>query len=375
MIDKESGGVRRMTDRGVAPGFTNFLPAITGLRGILAVVVLAFHCGLVPWSHHRVTWFLILSGFLATWMLVREYDKTGALDVGRFLKRRAVRLLPAFYFLLVFSITIRLLVGREVAWDGVVAALLMLNNYYSAFHEGSRAVSIHTWTIGLEAQFYLVWPFLLMLLLPRRRFGIGYLAGLVGCFWAWRAWVHVSGPVSPHYLTWATDMRADSLIMGGMGAMLLWKRRDSDWMRDLLSLRATALVVGLLLVSMAYFRGDLGYGYAQIIDGVLLTILSMQIIWMGRSRWLAWLDSRPLLFLGRLSYGIFLFQSVPLNFFNVVLQPENSTPLMRTLFVLPVTILLAWASDVWLESRFRPASRSVPRTALEEKAEAIRAAA
>lgn len=151
------------------------LPGLDGLRvGAMALVLLghAAGAGLLPrgllWriENAGTTVFLVLSGFLVTVLLLRERERCGRIDTGRFLARRAARLLPSYYAMVAFAALLGALGVVQVAWSDVWSSLLLVSDY------GSHGWTLgHTWSLSAEWKFYLLWP--VVLLLGGARAGLG----------------------------------------------------------------------------------------------------------------------------------------------------------------------------------------------------------
>src|SRR4051812_28766373 len=147
---------------------------IQGLRAVAVLLVVAFHAGLpVPGGFRGVDVFFVISGFVITAMLVAELESSGRLDLRRFYVRRARRLLPA----LALMLTVVLLLGallspsatqHMTALTGVAASVFAANGYLLGLGTGYFDVRadlnplLHTWTLAVEEQFYIVFPALLL---------------------------------------------------------------------------------------------------------------------------------------------------------------------------------------------------------------------
>jgi peptidoglycan/LPS O-acetylase OafA/YrhL len=151
---------------------------IEGLRAVAILLVVAAHAG-VPWlagGFIGVDVFFVLSGYLITGLLLQEIRKTGHLQLVRFYTRRFRRLLPALLFMLlcisVLSITLLAPFEQLNQIPAAQAASIWASNLYFSFTDfnyfsqaSDKNLFLHTWSLGVEEQFYLVWPFFLMFLL------------------------------------------------------------------------------------------------------------------------------------------------------------------------------------------------------------------
>ena len=167
-----SANSRRETD---AVGFRlGYRPELDGLRGLAVMAVMAYHCDLrrfIPGGFLGVDLFFVLSGFLITALLLREHRRSGRIHLPRFYLRRALRLFPAlFVMLVVCCVWAALRTKPDRAAVIYRAAALTVCHAANAAPCWSMPMDLlgHAWSLSLEEQFYLVWPIFLVVLL---RFG------------------------------------------------------------------------------------------------------------------------------------------------------------------------------------------------------------
>jgi peptidoglycan/LPS O-acetylase OafA/YrhL len=171
-----------------------FRPDIEGMRGVAVLLVVLFHAGIagVAGGFIGVDVFFVISGFLITGLLLREREQTGSVDLLRFYARRARRILPAAVVVIVFTLPVAVflldpLSRAPVVVDGLASALsignirfaLVAGDYFSTV--GTSSPFLHFWSLGVEEQFYLIWPVLLILAgrSSRPRLGVGLVLGVV----------------------------------------------------------------------------------------------------------------------------------------------------------------------------------------------------
>jgi peptidoglycan/LPS O-acetylase OafA/YrhL len=217
-------------DRARAGGFR---PDIEGLRGIAVLLVVAYHAGIarVSGGFAGVDVFFVLSGYLITDILVREVASTGRIDYARFYARRARRLLPAATLtLLVVLAAATLLLGPmeriEPALSAIATALYSSNLFFLAravdYFASSAETNpfLHTWSLAVEEQFYLVWPWLIVVAWRAGRsrralavvLGAVSLASLATCIWiTWKR---------QPWAFFGTPARAWEFGLGGLAALL-----------------------------------------------------------------------------------------------------------------------------------------------------------
>jgi len=265
--------------------------ALDGLRGIAVLLVILAHAG-VPYFAQAgavgVTMFFVLSGFLITRLLKDEHQRSGRISLRRFYGRRARRLLPALMALVLLDGLARLAAG--VSLVPVVAAATYSSNIAATFGVPLLELS-HIWSLSLEEQFYLVWP-VLLLLLVRTRFAVPALAVAIIASAALRVGLLVGGAGSVR-VSFAPDTRADALLVGCLLALTIHRLRRPS--------REVAAVSAVLLGAFCFVGG-------WVMMWVLLpaAVCSAAIVWWSLDHH-GWLACRPLMFVGTISYGLYLW--------------------------------------------------------------------
>ena len=144
------------------------LDSLDGLRALAVVLVFAHHVdqGFLPGGFVGVEVFFVISGYLITWLLLQEHDRLGRINVPRFYARRALRLYPALIVLVILASTGAAVrhIGSPAA-DGVAAATYVTDIYANIATHPSLV--LHTWSLSVEEQFYLIWPAALVISLRR----------------------------------------------------------------------------------------------------------------------------------------------------------------------------------------------------------------
>jgi peptidoglycan/LPS O-acetylase OafA/YrhL len=345
---------------------------LEGLRALAILLVVAVHAG-VPWLRGGfvgVDVFFVLSGFLITGLLVQEVSDTGRLRFAEFYVRRLRRLLPALLImLLVVGALASLLLApaeqREQSSAAAMAALWLSNIHFafapqSYFAPGTETnLFLHTWSLGVEEQFYLVWPALLVWLLGRdgergvARLKIGMFVVVVASF-ATCAWLSYKAPQLAFYMM---PIRAWQFAAGAL-VWLYFKMPMAAagapwWYRHTGMLHAVGWL-GLVLIALAavLFSADIPYpgGYALLPTlGTVGVVASGCVIVrpIGVSRLLSW---RPLQWIGGISYSWYLWHWPILLLGRAV--TGSDAPLYRATWVL-LSLVLAWLSSRFIESPIR----------------------
>jgi len=354
---------------------------IQGLRGVAVLMVITFHAGLpVPGGSAGVDVFFVISGFVITAMLVRELEKEGRIVLARFYARRARRLLPALAVMLLFVALVGDLltpVGavRISGFTGVFAALFSANGYLYTLPDDYYSVSqqlnplLHTWTLAVEEQFYVVFPMLLLLawrigLLKGQRAGrilaavaIGGLT--LGSLVVAEAWSQNWGigvlrsPTS--FAFYASPARAWEFGIGSIVALCVPILRRLP----LLTLSAVGTVGISAVVAASLTAQDVGVGLSAFVIPVVGTCCLL-IAGLGPNLISKLLSARLLVAVGDISYSLYLWHW-PFIVFARALAP-TATWVAPTAAV--VSVLPAWASYRWVENPVRLNPRIVGKRAL-----------
>ncbi len=301
-------------------------PALDGLRGLAVAAVLCFHA---PFSWARggylgVSAFFTLSGFLITTLLLQQHARSGRISFRRFWSRRARRLLPAGFLavaaVLLYGATIATNdQARALRWD-VLSALGAFSNWrfyfsgraYAALFSAPSPVQ-HFWSLAIEAQFYVVFPVLVAVVLRATRGRRGALAAVLGACTAGSLALSYAldngsaNGVSRVY--YGTDTRAAELLIGALLATALFGRRPA---RSARATRALASIAGpIALVAMSWWWATVDQASPWLYHGGLalhagLTAVVIAAVCAGGplSAALSW---RPLETLGRWSYGVYVY--------------------------------------------------------------------
>jgi peptidoglycan/LPS O-acetylase OafA/YrhL len=309
------------------PGLVRYQPAIDGLRAVAVLAVLAYHwpAAWMPGGFLGVEVFFVISGYLITSLLLGERVRTGRTDFKAFWLRRARRLLPALYALLVVVSAVWLIWHpSEVAGlrGAVVAAALYVSNWYliavkqSYFQAvGRPSPLLHLWSLAVEEQFYLIWPLALvgMLRLFRRRLRLVLIATVALAAGSAALGMVLYHPgIDPYRVWYGTDTRASGILLGAALAIAVppWQMRARVQRSARVLFNVIAVVtlagVGWMFVHVNELDPFVYRGGFVLLD--LLTVgLILALVHPASTLVARGLGSRPLVWIGRRSYGIYLW--------------------------------------------------------------------
>jgi peptidoglycan/LPS O-acetylase OafA/YrhL len=304
----------------------NFRPDIEGLRGVAVLLVVFFHAGLlsnaslqVPGGFIGVDLFFVVSGFLITGLLIREREKTGKVSFSKFYARRVRRILPAAAVVLLITIPlsyvlVTLIQRPDTMQDGAAAALSIANIRFALttdyFNPVSYSPFLHFWSLGVEEQFYFVWPALLFVAAwraPRLGAGLALIAVVVLSF---AASVYMTD-ANPSWAFYMLPTRAWQLAAGGLLAIVAGSfERVPGALRHLVSQMLVIfgwLALAALLIDAFTLDSDtVPYpGTAALIP----TVAAVLLIASGMERHGPGVVLRlmPIRFIGKISYSLYLW--------------------------------------------------------------------
>jgi peptidoglycan/LPS O-acetylase OafA/YrhL len=287
-----------------------YVPALDGLRGVAILAVIAFHTFDAPLGgFYGVDLFFVLSGFLITTLLLEENDRAGGISLRGFYRRRAYRLLPGLFTVLAVYAALMLASSRalsQVAAGGLYAANFVIA---SGSHVLNGTPFVPYWSLAEEEQFYLLWPLLLVVLLQRRvrESRVAWaLAFLVIGLAAYRAGLALAG-ASATRLYYAPDTHADGLILGCLFALL---RRRGLRIPELAGWLGLAVLVAAFAVPS--FAGGPAFGLAPV--SIAAALLTGAVLEQGRLA--RCFSTRPLVWLGLISYSLYLWHFFCLEVFD-----------------------------------------------------------
>lgn len=295
-----------------------YRPELDGLRGISILFVLFLHLTpeLMPGGYLGVDIFFVLSGFLITSLLLQEWARQGSISLKDFYFRRALRLGPALVaYLLLLGVYAFFFLKREYAaeiYTGILLTLSYVSNWVLALKpDYPIGILAITWSLAVEEQFYLLWPLILLILLKRVRWRWIIFAVVLGLvvLTVHRSLLWKTG-ASFRRLYYATDTRADGLMLGCLvGCLVSWgllpKSRFFDFGLKSLAL-VSALFLTYVVLTIKSSNPILFQGVLALAALAIAIIITVVVVW-PESRGIKILRFRPLVWVGRISYGLYLW--------------------------------------------------------------------
>jgi len=330
------------------------LPALDGLRAVAAFLVVMYHFGVGNTSGGLgVLTFFVLSGFLITWLLLKEYDRYGNVSLRQFYTRRSLRIFPAFYCYFGGLLLLLVIFNKRVVWGQAAWAALYVSNYYQAIWGDPNTGFSHAWSLAIEEQFYLLWAPAFVWLRKRTGSMLPVLASTIGALWIYRAGLVLAG-VGHGYVYEAFDTRADHLLIGcALAVMLREERAPGLWNALCGSSIWPVITVGLLATSTrlgdaygTFYRDVIGFA----VEPVLVAVLIPQLIAFRGAAVGAWLNWAWVRYLGRISYSVYLYQQIVVGPAKTLLATAPAP--VQLLGAITVIIALGSASYYLVERPF-----------------------
>ncbi len=346
---------------------SNYRPDIDGLRAIAVLSVILFHIdkALIPGGFIGVDIFFVISGYLISLNILKDLER-GRFSIADFYRRRIKRIAPPMLIVVAVTlVTAQWLIlpedAEKAAQSGLWSLLSLANVYFWLYQDTSYFAAasselplLHLWSLGIEEQFYIFWPLILMAAYrPTRAKGFFAVAALIGLgSFVIGEWLFDRAPSFVYYML---PTRAGELLMGGLIAFFVLRHVGHRVPQKAV---APMAVIGLLLLVFSFFMLSEG----QVFPGLRAippTLGTALLIFAGHcnhnivSRLLA---LRPLVWVGLISYSAYLWHWPLLAFFR---YGHREIGLFAGIAVFALTILLAWLTYRFVE---RPARRSKAST-------------
>jgi peptidoglycan/LPS O-acetylase OafA/YrhL len=349
--------------------------AIDGLRAIAMTMVIAQHCGLMPMGWTGVWLFFVISGYVITKGFISEESnlREGVTAFQRytaFLRRRVIRIFPVYFlYVMVCGVVSLAIVGKTTMVDlyGLLTFSYNWQMIYTDYSNNIYWVGVgHLWTLSVEQQFYIFFPLLFLWVSERWRWKFAaFLIVLAPAVrWVWlnanQLWFPAMSDEAYAYLIYAaTHCQMDAFLMGALLARFetqLTKNKALP-LKFLMAAFVIVVLYVLLYVGANAERGDHGIGLIKnILSGILygqgrelivysvvaLFCVGIILVTVAGTNGTQWLGQKTLVWVGRVSYGGYLFHALVLWLFYFI---TNHSPKE-----LPLTLRLAAFLCVWFVS-------------------------
>ncbi|MDR3156336.1 MAG: acetyltransferase [Lactobacillales bacterium] len=338
---------------------SRYITGFNGIRTIAVVSVILYHLfpNRVKGGYLGVPVFFVLSGYLITDLLRQEYKEKGLVNIRLFYVRRIKRLYPALILMLISSSFYITLFQRDLLNNlrGVVASsLLYWNNWWQIFNDssyfdrfGNESPFTHLWSLAVEGQFYFIWPLIFVLLVKLVRskgkiFGILFGASLSSFL---LMWLFYKPGIDPTRVYYGTDTRLFSILLG-CGLAFIWP----SWrMKKVISKNSQILLnrIGLgsfLFLLLSFFLLNNGWSFSYRGGFFLVSIISMVLIAVvahpGAS-WNKWLTNPVFDYIGKRSYGIYLYQYPIIIFYEDKVKNVGTHPWLSSFIEVLLVLLVS----------------------------------
>jgi peptidoglycan/LPS O-acetylase OafA/YrhL len=335
---------------------------LDGLRALAVLAVLGAHLGFLnQGAAVGVDLFFVLSGFLITSLLLREHQRAGAISLRRFWLRRGLRLFPALVCAVLFALVVAQWgtpAERHATWVGLPWVFLYVGNWViAAGGPHTLGLLLHTWSLAIEEQFYIVWPLVMTFWLGTRTrpyraatvmATLAVLAGLYN-LWAWEHWGR-----APTYFR--TDTHAMGLCAGCALALALTGRPESVSLsaRGRRLLQVTAFGAFALFCVVCINPGNTPKAASMMLNAATLSSVALVafVVLVSENFWVRLLSQRGPSWLGARSYGIYLYHYPLAVVFVEAHLFHGAAHSVALLSCLIITFIVAASSYRWIEAPF-----------------------
>lgn len=336
-----------------------YLSGLNGIRSIAAGAVLLTHLNMaMPQfgmpalfkSHladYGVTMFFALSGFLITYLLLLEKEKTQKIALGKFYMRRILRIWPLYFLYIGLAIVVILCFDLEFSWP-VLGFLMIFASNIPAVNQDYFYHTHHYWSLGVEEQFYAFWPLLLKLLKKPGTALIGFLVVFLAFKVAFRIIDHEGFAYNFLYRT-----RFDCMAIGGLGAWI-YKNHYAKWLKTLVEFVPVQLIcwAGIALAAVNLFRVPPLFSH-EVFAGITVVIIFNAV---SNPKPLIQLENKLMDFLGGISFGLYVYHPLAIFLMAWLIKPLEMNFYLKFglvyLSVCGITVLASHLSYQYIEKPF-----------------------
>ena len=355
---------------------SKYLPSIDSLRALAVLAVIIYHVDVnyLPGGFLGVDLFFVLSGYLISSLIIKEFRKTGTVNLYNFYIRRARRLLPAVYFMITVGLVVMVLFNEVLLRKSHLDAIfgyIYSSNWWYIFHKldyfdsfGAQSPFKHLWSLAIEEQFYMIFPLLFLLVNGKKKSKDGtyklnknFLYVVLGLILvSLIAYILLFDINNISRIYFGTDTRAFSLLVGVVGAILYPMERlhskvtpQQNMIYSVVSLVSIATLITVMIYTSEYntwlYRG--GFLLVAILGLIVIISSGKQHTLMSKL-----LSFKPIVFIGKISYSLYLWHFPILVLTTPVSEIGNPNIIFVILRVI-LTFILATASYVFVETPIR----------------------
>ena len=355
---------------------SKYLPSIDSLRALAVLAVIIYHVDVnyLPGGFLGVDLFFVLSGYLISSLIIKEYRKTGSLNLYNFYIRRARRLLPAVYFMITVGLVVMVLFNEVLLRKSHLDAIfgyIYSSNWWYIFHKldyfdsfGAQSPFKHLWSLAIEEQFYMIFPLLFLLVNRKKKSKDGtyklnknflyVILGLILVSLIAHILLFDINNISRIYF--GTDTRAFSLLVGVVGAILYPMERlhakvtlQQNMIYSVVSLVSIATLITVMIYTSEYntllYRG--GFLLVAILGLIVIISSGKQHTLMSRL-----LSFKPVVFIGKISYSLYLWH-FPVLVLTTPVSEIGNPNIFFVILRIVLTFAVAIVSYVFVETPIR----------------------
>ena len=355
---------------------SRYLPSIDSLRALAVLAVIIYHVDVnyLPGGFLGVDLFFVLSGYLISSLIIKEYRKTGSINLYNFYLRRARRLLPAVYFMITVGIILMVMFNEVLLKKSHLDAIfgyIYSSNWWYIFHKldyfdsfGSQSPFKHLWSLAIEEQFYMIFPLLFLLINSKKK-------GKDGTYKLSKSFLYiVLGLIFVSLIThillvdinnisriyFGTDTRAFSLLVGVVGAILYPMDKlntkitpQENIVYSVISLISIATLITIMIYTSEYntwlYRG--GFLLVAILGIIIIISSGKQHTVMAKL-----LSFKPVVFIGKISYSLYLWH-FPILVLTTPVSEIGNPNIFYVILRVILTFIVAIISYVFVETPIR----------------------
>lgn len=355
---------------------SRYLPSIDSLRALAVLAVIIYHVDVnyLPGGFLGVDLFFVLSGYLISSLIIKEYRKTGSINLYNFYLRRARRLLPAVYFMITVGIILMVIFNEVLLKKSHLDAIfgyIYSSNWWYIFHKldyfdsfGSQSPFKHLWSLAIEEQFYMIFPLLFLLINSKKKEKDGMyklsksflyiVLGLIFVSLITHILLFDINNISRIYF--GTDTRAFSLLVGVVGAILYPMDKlntkitpQENFVYSVVSLISIAILITIMIYTSEYntwlYRG--GFLLVAILGIIIIISSGKQHTVMAKL-----LSFKPVVFIGKISYSLYLWH-FPILVLTTPVSEIGNPNIFYVILRVILTFIVAIISYVFVETPIR----------------------